>query len=181
MDLLNITRITQGSLNIVEINLEETVRTIINNFENLPEHQNITWSLDFKNCPVLHLDKSLVNNIFQNLIINAIKYRDKDKPSSTITINTVTYPDELMVQIKDNGEGIADNLQRNVFDMFFRGNTKSSGTGLGLYIVKNAVEKLGGRILLESKEKVGSTFTIYLPISYNVEPPISLLVKNTMV
>lgn len=181
MDLLNITKITQGSLNIVDINLEETIRTIINNFENLPEHQNISWSLDFMGCPTLRLDKSLVNNIFQNLIINAIKYRDKDKPSSTISINTKSYADELMVKIKDNGEGIPENLQRNVFDMFFRGNTKSSGTGLGLYIVKNAVEKLGGRILLESKEKVGSTFTIYLPISYNVEPPITQLVKNTII
>ncbi len=181
MDLLNITCITQGSLNIVNINLDETIRTIINNFENLPEYQNITWSLDFKDCPILKLDKSLVNNIFQNLIINAIKYRDKDKPFSTISIITTNYGDGLMVQIKDNGEGIPENLQRNVFDMFFRGNTKSSGTGLGLYIVKNAVEKLGGRIILESKEKIGSTFTIYLPISYNVEPPITQLVKNTVI
>ncbi len=181
MDLLNITKITQGSLNLVDIDLEELIRAIINNFENLPEYKNITWTLDFNATPSINSDKSLINNIFQNLIINAIKYRDINKPSSTISIHTLTYNDEMMVQIKDNGEGIPESLQRNIFDMFFRGNTKSSGTGLGLYIVKNAVEKLGGRIVLESKEKIGSTFTIYLPITYNVEPQISQLVKNTLI
>lgn len=180
MDLLNITRITQGSLNIVDINLEDVITKIINSFENLPEYKNIKWSLDFCDCAVLKLDRSLVNNIFQNLIINAIKYRDKEKKESTINITTKCFTEELMVQIEDNGEGIPEVLQKNVFDMFFRGNTKSTGTGLGLYIVKNAVEKLGGRIFLESEEKRGSIFTIYLPLSYNVEPPISQLVKNTM-
>jgi PAS domain S-box-containing protein len=180
MDLLNITKITQGSLTIVDINLKETITNIINSFENLPEHQNITWTLDFDDCPLLQLDKSLINNIFQNLIINAIKYRDKDKITSIIKIKTTCLADQLIVEIEDNGEGIPESLQRNVFDMFFRGNSKSTGTGLGLYIVKNAIEKIGGRIILESEEKKGSIFTIYLPIKFNVEPPISLLVKNTM-
>ncbi len=180
MDLLNITKITQGSLTIVDINLKEIVTNIISSFENLPEHQNIKWTLDFDECPMLQLDKSLINNIFQNLIINAIKYRDKDKITSIINIKTTCLENQLIVEIEDNGEGIPDSLQRNVFDMFFRGNTKSTGTGLGLYIVKNAVEKLGGKIQLESEEKKGSVFTIYLPVKFNVEPPISLLVKNTM-
>ena len=52
--------------------------------------------------------------------------------------------------------------------MFFRGNTKSSGTGLGLYIVKNAVEKLGGKIELISKENKGSKFTITLPLNLDL-------------
>jgi signal transduction histidine kinase len=86
-----------------------------------------------------------------------------------------------MVQIEDNGEGIPENLQRNVFDMFFRGNTKSSGTGLGLYIVKNAVEKSGGRIILESEENRGTIFTVYLPLNNNLDTPISKLAKNTVI
>jgi PAS domain S-box-containing protein len=180
MDLLNITRITQGSINIVDINIPEVISNIIYSFENLPEFNDIKWNLDFSDCEILKLDKSLVNNIFQNLIINAIKYRDKNKQTSYINISTKRFNDELMVQIEDNGEGIPESLQRSVFDMFFRGNTKSTGTGLGLYIVKNAIEKLGGKIQLESKEKTGFIFTIYLPYTYNVEPPISQLVKNTM-
>ncbi len=180
MDLLNITKITQGSLNIVEIHLHEVINNIISSFENLPEYANIKWEFNLDQNDKVFLDRSLINNIFQNLIINAIKYQDGTKAQSMVRISTKRLEDEFMVQIEDNGEGIPESLQRNIFDMFFRGNTKSSGTGLGLYIVKNAVEKSGGRIILESEEKVGSTFTIYLPIKYIVEPPIALLVKNSV-
>lgn len=180
MDLLNITKITQGNLNIVDINFKEIITNIINSFENLPEYQNIQCIIEINDNPILKSDKSLINNIFQNLIINAIKYRDKNKEKSIIKIKSVCVSDELIVKIEDNGEGIPESLQRSVFDMFFRGNTKSTGTGLGLYIVKNAIEKLGGRIFLESEENKGSTFTIYLPIQQSIEPPISQLVKNTI-
>lgn len=180
MDLLNITRITQGSVMLEEININEVILKIISSFENLPEYTNIHWELDLDKDIKLRLDKSLVNNIFQNLIINAIKYQDKSKEKSTIKISTIKKHNELMVQIEDNGEGIPETLQRNVFDMFFRGNTKSSGTGLGLYIVKNAIEKSGGRVILESEEKRGTIFTVYLPLNNNLTP-IPQLVKNTVI
>jgi len=178
MDLLNITKITQGSLSIVDINIKETITKIISSFENLPEYSNIKWDLDFDTTEVLQLDKSLVNNIFQNLIINAIKYQDKSKNHPLIRISTKRYDDQMIIKIEDNGEGISEDLQKNVFDMFFRGNTKSSGTGLGLYIVKNAVEKSGGKIELISKEKVGTAFTIILPIQTKMITNNTTLAKS---
>ncbi len=181
MDLLNITKITQGSLNIVEINIKEVITNIISSFENLPEYVNIKWNLQFDEHEILHLDKSLVNNIFQNLIINAIKYQDKSKPNPIVKISTKYYNEEMIIKVEDNGEGIPENLQHSVFDMFFRGNTKSTGSGLGLYIVKNAVEKSGGRLELLSKEKVGSAFTIYLPLEFNSQVNSNQLVKNKTV
>ena len=65
--------------------------------------------------------------------------------------------------------------------MFFRGNTKSTGTGLGLYIVKNAVEKSGGKIELVSKEKEGSIFTIYLPIKSILDLNDFSSIKNNVI
>jgi signal transduction histidine kinase len=176
MDLLNITKITQGSINLVDIHINDVILKIISSFENLPEYANIHWELNLDNDIQLRLDKSLVNNIFQNLIINAIRYQDSSKPKSTIKISTFKKNNELMVQVEDNGQGIPETLQRNVFDMFFRGNTKSSGTGLGLYIVRNAVEKSGGRVILESEENRGTIFTVYLPLNNNSETPIPQLV-----
>lgn len=181
MDLLNITKITQGSLSIVEINIKEVITKIISSFENLPEYEKIKWNLNFDEIEIIQLDKSLVNNIFQNLIINAIKYQDKLKEHPIVKISTTVYNDEMIIKVEDNGEGIPESLQHSVFDMFFRGNTKSSGTGLGLYIVKNAVEKSGGRVELLSKEKVGSAFTIFLPIKYTTQPTIAQFVKNKMI
>ena len=69
----------------------------------------------------------------------------------------------IKIVLSDNGTGIAPDIQKKVFEMFYRGTNTSKGSGLGLYIVKNAVKKLSGSILLESKEGEGTTFSIDLP------------------
>ena len=67
------------------------------------------------------------------------------------------------IQVEDNGQGIATEYHNKIFDMFFRANEQSKGSGLGLYIVKEALMKLSGSIKLESTLGVGTTFTIVLP------------------
>ncbi len=164
MDLLNITRIAQGSLKNIEINVHDVIIDTIRSFENLPEYKRIEWLLDIEDDIHISSDKSLVNNIFHNVIINAIKYQDREKEKPFVKIIAKKYKDHIEVIVEDNGEGIEDELQKNIFDMFFRGNTKSSGTGLGLYIVKNAVIKIGGKIEMISKLKKGTKFVIELPL-----------------
>ena len=168
MDLLNITRITQGSLKYSNLNLCSLIKDTIHSFENLAEYKNIEWLLDIDESIQLNTDKSLINNVLHNVIINAIKYHDRKKQNSFVKIITKSNKYSVEIIIEDNGEGIPEELQKNIFDMFFRGNTKSSGTGLGLYIVKNAVEKLGGKIELISKENKGSKFTITLPLNLDL-------------
>ena len=180
MDLLNITKITQGTLENVDVNVKEVITNIISSFENLPEYSAINWDLHFDELEVIKIDKSLLNNIFQNLIINAIKYQDKKKESEYIKITTKVKSNQMIITVEDNGEGISDRLQAHVFDMFFRGNTKSSGSGLGLYIVKNAVEKTGGRIELKSNEGIGTIFTIYLPINNTVQNAMPFMIKKSL-
>ena len=65
--------------------------------------------------------------------------------------------------IKDNGPGIPAHLHEKLFDMFFRASNKSQGSGLGLYIVKNSIEKLGGTVTLKSEVGVGTEFLVELP------------------
>ncbi|WP_187696322.1 sensor histidine kinase, partial [Xanthovirga aplysinae] len=74
--------------------------------------------------------------------------------------------DYLVLELKDNGLGISEELKERAFDMFFRGVESSTGPGLGLYLVKNAVDSLKGRISLKSKEYQGVTFTVYLPYNF---------------
>ena len=69
-----------------------------------------------------------------------------------------------MIEIKDNGRGIAKEFQSKIFDMFFRATDDSSGSGLGLYIVKETVDKLKGEITFESELRKGTSFTISLPM-----------------
>jgi PAS domain S-box-containing protein len=164
MDLLNITRITQGHLNNTPVNFNELIHATLKSFENLEEFRKVEIMVDIEQKTNLYYDKSLLNNILHNLIINAIKYKDPKKSQCFVKIRLTQHEHEVELLISDNGEGIPEQMQRSVFEMFFRGNTKSSGTGLGLYIVKNAVSKLGGNIYLNSVEGEGSTFRISLPV-----------------
>jgi PAS domain S-box len=104
-----------------------------------------------------------ISEIFRNLISNAIKYRKLD--ITTPSIHILVRADEQRAEIvfKDNGIGIDTENLTHIFDMFYRASEQSDGSGLGLYIVKNAVDKLGGSIEVDSKPGEGTTFTIALP------------------
>lgn len=106
-----------------------------------------------------------MNTIIQNLIENAIKYSRPDiDPLVNIHVKPMTMVGEgLVIKVQDNGIGIEESIQDKIFNMFFRGNNDAIGSGLGLYILKNAVDKLHGRIALKSRPGKGTVFKIELP------------------
>jgi PAS domain S-box-containing protein len=104
-----------------------------------------------------------ISEIFRNLISNAIKYRKLDIPVPSIHILVRSDESKAEIVFKDNGIGIDSDNVSHIFDMFYRASEQSDGSGLGLYIVKNAVDKLGGSITVESKLGEGTVFTITLP------------------
>jgi len=108
-------------------------------------------------------DKTLILLILQNLIDNAIKYRNTRLSKPKIDITAKLSNGLLKLQVRDNGIGIHDDIQPDVFKLFVRATERASGTGIGLYTVKNAVHKLEGSIVVQSKLKKGTTFTVYLP------------------
>lgn len=104
-----------------------------------------------------------VSEIFRNLISNAIKYRRPDANDSEIMIDINV--DHLCAEIRftDNGIGISEGNLSRIFEMFYRATEQAEGSGIGLYIVRNAVEKLGGQIRVASKPNEGTRFHIILP------------------
>jgi len=104
-----------------------------------------------------------VAEIFRNLISNAIKYRKLDHPEPNIEIAIFTTDLATEISFKDNGIGIDEKNQAHIFEMFYRGSEQSEGSGLGLYIVKNAVDKLGGVVMVSSQLGQGTSFKIVLP------------------
>jgi signal transduction histidine kinase len=164
LDLLNVSLLKHGKLKYVPLNLEEQVKEIIQSVRNSTHGAGVDFRLSVKPGEVFYNDKTLVQTILQNLIENSIKYRDMktEQPYVAVKITTL-LPGVLELEVSDNGIGIPDHLQDKVFDMFFRGSIQAQGTGLGLYIVKNAVEKLEGRIDLKSIPGTGTTVTILLP------------------
>jgi PAS domain S-box-containing protein len=104
-----------------------------------------------------------VSEIFRNLISNAIKYRRPDSGDSEVAIKIHVDNLRADVNFADNGIGIKESSLKRIFEMFFRATEQSEGSGIGLYIVKNAVEKLGGQITVASTPGAGTHFHIVLP------------------
>jgi len=113
-------------------------------------------------CP-LFSDPYRLAVILNNLISNSIKYRDPKKEKPFINIEVTISEKTTNIYFEDNGIGIPPELLTKVFDMFFRATERSEGAGLGLYIVKETIDKLSGTITAESTYGEGSTFKMEIP------------------
>jgi len=128
------------------------------NYEKIQKHVQVIGKHDFYN------EYLRVRIILNNLLSNAIKYQDRSKSSHSIKIIIdLTHANQVLIQFEDNGIGIAHEVRSNIFDMFYRGTELADGSGLGLYIVKQTIEKLAGEIRIESIPKMGTQVNVMLP------------------
>lgn len=98
------------------------------------------------------------------MIENSIKYRKLSRLGPTvISVTACSQKNRITLAVKDNGQGMDKNVSKRAFDMFYRGNENSRGSGLGLFIVKSNIEKLGGEIKMKSKVSEGTEIKIFLP------------------
>ena len=139
--------------------VQETVKS----FDFLANEAEIEISLDVDQDMIVNTDKNRLSVVLNNLVSNAIKYHDKDKTSRLVEIKAERINGQCEITIKDNGVGIDPIYKDKVFDMFFRASEKSKGSGLGLYIVKETIDKLGARVSFESELKQGSVFSVSIP------------------
>lgn len=162
-ELLDVTRIASGKMNLhlERVELEGIVRDICANFESEAVQKGSPISLTVKEPVVGNWDQNRVEQVVMNLVSNAIKYGNK-KPIAVTIFKTDKY---AMVQIKDNGLGIAPEDQGRIFQRFERAieSNSISGLGLGLFICNEIILRHGGNIKVESTLGEGSTFTIRLP------------------
>jgi len=108
-------------------------------------------------------DQWRLGEIFRNLISNAIKYRKLHFVDAEVSVEIKVDPATCRISVSDNGIGVESALAPRIFEMFFRASDRSDGSGLGLYIVKNAVDRLGGDISVESELGIGTRFVLELP------------------
>jgi len=110
-------------------------------------------------------DPFRIRVILSNLISNAIKYKNPEEPNHIVNISIVTHPESCKIIITDNGIGIHEDHINNIFKMFYRAQITNNkqGSGIGLFIVKESLEKIGGKISVVSTPNVGSSFEVIIP------------------
>lgn len=167
MDLIELARTRKGSSKTSLINLKLFVDEIMLSLKHVPDFNRINFELEIDPEVKINADNVLVLSVFQNLIHNAINYCNHNNPWIRLQIRNVNNGIEL--KIADNGKGIPDKIKNKVFEMFYRGHPDSTGSGLGLYIVKNALEKMKGSIRFESIPDKGTTFTVFIPDALSKE------------
>lgn len=146
-----------------EINLNEVLDDIVGDLKYYDRADKIELIRNVQEGIKLYSDARRIKIILSNLITNSIKYHNYDQENLFIRITSLETDQHIQIDITDNGNGIAEEYLEKIFDMFFRATEKAQGSGLGLYIVKDTVRKIGGEIKVTSKLGEGTTFTLLLP------------------
>lgn len=162
-DLLNYTRIEHRPVRSQTVDLRPLIMQIVDSFDARIISLGATITVS-EHLPVVHGDKTLISQVFVNLLDNALTYHRPNVPPR-ITIDYVPSVGNYVVSVADNGIGIASKHYEKIFTIFQRLHSDNEfvGTGIGLAIVKKSVELMGGQIWVESKVGEGSTFYVRLP------------------
>lgn len=143
---------------ITEMPVRPTIYMAVSRFSHVIEERGITITVAEEN-PVILGHPQWIEEVFANLISNAIKYMGDDNPEPRITIKSLLKDDMVRLEVADNGVGIKPEDQKRLFDMFTRlYSVNAEGLGLGLSIVRRIISKLDGEIGVESTFGEGSTF-----------------------
>lgn len=159
-EIIDYSRNSRLDLKKEKINVLELVKDVLDSLRHAEGFENIYVKLDIPESMEVETDRARIRVVVSNLIANALKYHDPTKPNPLIDIMARADGTGWFMEIRDNGIGIAPEHEKKIFDMFYRASELSTGSGLGLYIVKETLEKLSGKILVESTPGRGSSFKI---------------------
>jgi len=147
-----------------KLNIKYLVEEIWDMLKYAPEAEDIRMQIELPEELHLETDPNRLKVILSNLIANSIRYHDVSKQDKFIRLRYQASAGGFYLMVEDNGQGIDPQYHQRIFEMFFRANETSKGSGLGLYIVKETLEKLSGSIQLESRLGEGTTFKVVLPL-----------------
>lgn len=161
-EILDYSRNSRTLLRCQPVNLLQVVSEVLNGLTYMQGFDSVEMRIDIPAELLVSTDRERVKVILNNLVSNAVKYSDATK-SSFVSLQASADADQFVLQVRDNGIGIREEFHKQIFEMFFQAHDHARGSGLGLYIVKETVQKLQGSISLQSEYGVGTSFTLILP------------------
>ncbi len=162
-DLTHFSRNSRMTVERLKVDFNLILSESVENLRYMENAERVKLNLDIaQDCDFVS-DPARISIILHNLISNAVKYQRTSIDNSFVSVGIRITVQNATIAVTDNGMGIETEYLPKIFDMFFRASANSYGSGLGLYITKQVVEKLAGSLHVESKVNEGTAFTIVLP------------------
>lgn len=161
LEILNYSRNARLDVHSVEFNFRTYVNDLVADLSNL--RPDVAVRVDWTGEEVVHLDEVRVGVLLKNIVSNALKYSKQGQEGGEVVLAVQVEKDRCSVRVSDNGMGIGQEHLDKVFDMFYRATQRGAGTGLGLYICKEIVDKLNGTLSLNSTLGEGTVVEFILP------------------
>lgn len=174
-DLLNVSKIDgmQALENPEPTNIITIIQKVLANHLDEAKLKSVQYKVNLppdEKFPSIIIDKVKIRQVIDNLVVNAIKY---NKPNGSLSVTIGQDGKTMTITVADTGIGIPEKDSERIFTKFFRAENavlnETTGSGLGLFVVKSYVESWGGKISFNSQENVGTSVTITLPITVSVE------------
>ncbi len=161
-NILSYSQNNRTGLHTQKIPIKKTLNEIVDTVLNIKEASGISFKIDIDEQHPFYSNWHRFNTVLENLVSNAIKYHTKEASGRYLKMTGTSCKEELKLSISDNGIGIDPEFHDKIFEMFYRLPGNNDGNGLGLYIVKETLEKMQGTIEIQSEKGVGTTFNIKL-------------------
>ncbi|MCK5704696.1 MAG: PAS domain-containing sensor histidine kinase [Cyclobacteriaceae bacterium] len=162
-EIMNLSRNSRLGITVSKIDFDELLNEIFESQHYAKTAENVKRIFNVEENISFYTDRQRLSIILNNLISNSLKYVSPHKKESYVKVDVFSVNNECIIKVSDNGIGISEVYLPKIFQMFFRATQDFNGSGLGLYIVKETVEKLKGKITVKSKNRLGTTFKVVLP------------------
>ena len=162
-EIINLSRNSRLGVTVSQIDFNNLLEEVFESQSFTDLDKEINKIISIEENLSFYTDRQRLSIILNNLISNALKYINAHESSPYVKIEIYSENTDCVIKVSDNGIGISEAYLPKIFEMFFRATQEFSGSGLGLYIVKESIQKLNGTITVKSKNGQGTTFKVVLP------------------
>ena len=162
-DIVDYAKNANESIRYEKIAFQELVADVLESLDHMEHAEAIEKTITIHQTHEFYSDEHRLQRILENLISNAYKYSSTHRREGFVQVEVKVTPQKAHIEVRDNGQGIDPIHQEKIFTMFYRASEQASGSGLGLYLVKDTIEKMGGTITVSSAVGQGTCFIVDIP------------------